>query len=124
MGALRHWSDTRTIAISVLLAFLFGYALTMRPLLRAGIGLAAALRSALAADTLSIAIMEVVDNAVMLVVPGAMDAHLSSPRFWVSLIASLLLAGAAAFPANRWLIRRGRGHAVAHTGHAQRHSHG
>lgn len=117
LGAISHWTNARTIAVSVVLAFVFGYLLTMRPLLRAGIGVPAALRLALAADTLSIAIMEVIDNAVMVLVPGAMDAHLSSPRFWVSLIASLILAGAAAFPVNRWLIRRGRGHAAAHAHH-------
>jgi len=99
------------------LAFLFGYAVTMLPLLRAGLAWGAVLRLALAADTVSIAIMEVVDNAVMLVIPGAMDAHLNSPLFWVSLAGALLIAGTAAYPVNRWLISKGRGHAVVHVHH-------
>jgi hypothetical protein len=125
LGSALHWSNGVTVLVSVALAFAFGYAFTMRPLLRAGIPIAPALRLALAADTLSIAIMEIIDNAFMLVIPGAMDAHLTSPLFWGSLVASLVLAGAAAFPANRWLIGRGRGHAVVHGAHpAQAHAAG
>ena len=106
-----------TIALSVALAFVFGYALTMRPLLRAGLPVAAAARLALASDTASIAIMEVVDNGIMLAVPGAMSAGVGRPLFWASLAGALLVAGLAAFPVNRWLIARGRGHAVLHAHH-------
>ena len=113
-----HWSNAATILVSIALAFVFGYALTLRPLLRSGIAVAAAARLAFAADTLSITVMEIVDNAFMLVIPGAMDATLSSALFWISLAASLILAGIAAFPVNRWLIARGRGHAVVHGFHA------
>ena len=120
IGTALHWSNAATIAISVVLAFIFGYALTMRPLLAAGVTLGAATRLALAADTVSIIIMEVVDNAIMLLIPGAMDAHLTAPLFWASLAGALVIAGVAAFPANRWLIVRGRGHAVVQEHH---HSH-
>ena len=119
IGTALGWSAGKVIAMSILLAFVFGYGLTMMPLLRAGLTPSAAAGLALAADTASIALMEVVDNAVMLVIPGAMDAGLESPRFWMGLVAALVLAGAAAFPLNRWLIARGRGHAVVH-----RHHHG
>ncbi|HSH41347.1 MAG TPA: DUF4396 domain-containing protein [Arenicellales bacterium] len=106
-----------TVALAVALAFVFGYTLTMIPLLRAGIDLGTALKLAFASDTVSIIIMEVVDNAVMLVIPGAMDAGLSEARFWGSLALALVLAGLAAYPAVRWLIARGRGHAVVHQYH-------
>lgn len=106
-----------TIVLAVVLAFLFGYALTMRPMLRHGLGLAAAAKLALAADTASITIMEIVDNAIMLVIPGAMSAGLDSLLFWGSLAFSLAIAGVAAFPVNRWLIARGRGHSVVHAHH-------
>jgi hypothetical protein len=99
------------------LAFFFGYSLTMLPLLRSGIALAAAVPVALAADTISITIMEIVDNAIMLLIPGAMEAGLDNVRFWGSLAVALLIAGVAAYPANRWLIARGRGHAVVHEYH-------
>ncbi len=108
------WS---TIALAVVLAFIFGYLLTMIPLLRAGIGYRSALRLAFAADTASITIMEIVDNTVMLAIPGAMDAGLADFRFWGSLALSLVIAGVAAFPVVRWLIARGRGHAVVHKYH-------
>jgi hypothetical protein len=114
VGTALHWPNLPTIVLAILLAFVFGYALTMRPLRRAGVPLARAVRLALASDTLSIAIMEIVDNGFMLAVPGAMDAHLDAPLFWGSLVASLLVAGVAAYPANRWLIARGRGHALVH----------
>jgi hypothetical protein len=107
-------SNLATVVISVTLAFLFGYALTSLPLLRAGLALAAVVPIALASDTLSIATMEVVDNAIMLAVPGAMEAGLASPLFWGSLALSLIVAGAVAVPVNRWLIARGKGHAVVH----------
>ena len=106
-----------SIALAVVLAFLFGYGLTMLPLLRSGLSFRAALGLALAADTASIAIMEVVDNAIMLVIPGAMHAGLDTGLFWGSLAVALLIAGAVAFPVNRWLIARGRGHAVVHGHH-------
>jgi len=101
---------------SVVLAFFFGYALTLRPLV-AEMSFGAALRLALAADTASITVMEIVDNAIMLVIPGAMDAGLASLLFWASLAVSLAIAAVAAFPVNRWLIARGRGHAVVHAHH-------
>lgn len=91
--------------------------MTLWPLLRAGFAPAMALGLALASDTLSIATMEIVDNGLMLVIPGAMQAGLSEPLFWGSLMLSLILAGAAAFPVNRWLIARGRGHALVHAHH-------
>ena len=106
-----------TIMLAVVLAFLFGYAFTMIPLLRAGIAFGAVLKLALAADTASIFIMEIIDNAIMLVIPGAMEAGLSSPLFWGSLAVALFVAGAFAYPLNRWLISRGKGHAVVHSVH-------
>ncbi len=121
IGTAFGWGNLPTLALAVALAFAFGYALTLMPLLRAGLGFRAALGLALAADTASIAVMEVVDNAAMLAVPGAMDAGLADPLFWASLAASLFVAAVAAFPVNRWLIARGRGHAVVHTHHGHHH---
>jgi hypothetical protein len=117
IGTALGWSTWPTIALAVGLAFLFGYSFTLVPLLRSGLALATAVPVALAADTLSIAVMEVVDNAVMLLVPGAMDAHLDSALFWGSLAFALAVAFVAAFPVNRYLIARGRGHAVVHSHH-------
>jgi len=114
IGTAANWGNWPTVVLSIALAFLFGYALTLVPLLRSGLPLATALSTALAADTASITVMEIVDNAVMLIIPGAMDAGLATIRFWGSLVFSLILAGLAAFPVNRWLIARGRGHACAH----------
>jgi uncharacterized protein DUF4396 len=111
------WGNTASIMLAVVLAFLFGYSLTLLPVLRSGVALGAAVGIALAADTLSIAVMEIVDNAVILVVPGAMDAGLTSALFWGSLAFSLAVAFTAAFPVNRWLIARGKGHAVVHAYH-------
>lgn len=108
-----------TIGLAVTLAFFFGYTLTMIPLLRAGIDLRTALKLAFAADTASITIMEIVDNAIMLVIPGAMDAGLLEFRFWGSLALALMIAGVAAYPVVRWLISRGRGHAVVHQFHGE-----
>ena len=110
-------SNGVTIVLSVILAFITGYGLTMRPLLKSGMALRAAAGLALASDTLSVATMEVVDNALMLVIPGAMSATLAEPLFWASLAGSLVIAGAAAFPVNRWLIARGKGHALVHHHH-------
>jgi hypothetical protein len=119
IGTALGWSDSATIGLAVALAFTSGYLMTMLPLLRAGMPLGHASKLALAADSASIAIMEIVDNAVMLVLPGAMDAPLSSGLFWGSLALALLVAGIAAFPVNRWLIARGNGHAVVHAHHTQ-----
>ena len=118
IGTAMGWGDAATIVLAVVLAFLFGYALTMRPMLRSGLAFGAAAKLALAADTASITIMEIVDNAIMLVIPGAMSAGLDSALFWGSLAFSLAIAGRAAFPVNRWLIARGRGHAVVHSHHS------
>lgn len=117
IGTALGWSDLQTIVLAVALAFLFGYALTIRPVLRSGLALRAAIPVALAADTVSITVMEVVDNAVMLVIPGAMDAGLASWLFWGSLAAALGVAFVVTVPVNRWLISRGRGHAVVHQHH-------
>ncbi|MDW5594689.1 DUF4396 domain-containing protein [Conexibacter stalactiti] len=106
-----------TVAISVALAFFFGYLFTSVPLLRSGLALGAVIPLALASDTLSIAVMEVVDNTIMVLIPGAMDAGLDEPLFWGSLAGALLIAGAVAFPVNRWLLARGRGHALVHQHH-------
>jgi hypothetical protein len=119
LGTAWGLSNTLTIILAVLLAFLFGYALTMVPLLRAGLTLRASAGLALASDTASISIMEIVDNAIMLIIPGAMDAGLNTLLFWGSLAFSLVVAGIAAFPVNRFLIARGRGHAVVHAHHGQ-----
>jgi Domain of unknown function (DUF4396) len=114
IGTALGWSDLATIALAIGLAFLFGYGLTSLPLLRAGLAFGAVVPIALASDTLSIAVMEFVDNAILLVIPGAMDAGLDSLLFWGSLSVALVLAGMAALPVNRWLIARGKGHAVVH----------
>lgn len=116
---LGNWS---TVALSVVLAFVFGYLLTMLPLLRAGVALRTALRLAFASDTVSIMVMEIVDSAVVLLIPGAMDAGLGDWLFWGSLALSLVIAGVAAFPVVRWLMARNRGHAVVHEYHARSHS--
>ncbi|MGY1751840.1 DUF4396 domain-containing protein [Blastococcus sp. SYSU D01042] len=117
IGTALGWSDLATIALAVALAFFFGYALTIGPVLRSGLALRAAVPVALAADTVSITVMEVVDNAVMLLVPGAMEAGLRSWLFWGSLAAALAVAFVVTLPVNRWLIARGRGHAVVHGMH-------
>ncbi|MET8230389.1 DUF4396 domain-containing protein [Micromonospora sp. NPDC005298] len=117
VGTALGWSDLATIALAVLLAFVFGYALTIRPVLRSGLPLARAVRVALVADTVSIAVMELVDNGVMLAVPGAMRAGLADPLFWGSLAGALAVAFAVTVPVNRALIVRGRGHAVVHQHH-------
>jgi len=109
--------NAATVVLSIALAFVFGYALTMRGVLRAGVPVRAALRIALAADTVSIAVMEVIDNTVMVLVPGAMNAGLVTATFWLSLAGSLALAFVLTTPVNRWLMARGRGHAVVHAHH-------
>ena len=108
------WRNAASIALAIALAFVFGYALTLIPVLRAGIPRRRAVRLAIAADTLSITTMELVDNGFILLVPGAMAAGLDDPLFWLSLCASLVIAFIATFPVDRWLIARGQGHAVVH----------
>ena len=124
IGTILGWGNVATIALAVVLAFFFGYSLTMLPLLRSGLALATVLPIAFAADTLSITIMEIVDNLVMVVIPGAMEAGLTSLLFWGSLAFALAVAFVAAFPVNRWLIARGRGHAVVHHYHHRGHNEG
>ena len=114
IGTALGFSDLGTIALAVSLAFLFGYGLTSLPLLRAGFTLAAVVPIALATDTFSITVMEIVDNGIMLAVPGAMEAGLDDVLFWGALSFALVIAGAVALPVNRWLIARGKGHAVVH----------
>lgn len=117
IGTALGFSNGATIALAVTLAFISGFALTMRPLLAAGFGLRRALGLAVAADAASITLMEIVDNGLMMAIPGAMDAHLHDPLFWGSMTVALVVAGTAAFPLNRWLIARGQGHAVVHAMH-------
>jgi hypothetical protein len=114
IGTALGFSDWGTVALAVALAFVFGYSLTSLPLLRAGLALGAVVPIALASDTLSIAVMEIVDNAIVLIIPGALDAGLGDTLFWGALAVALVLAGVAALPVNRWLIARGKGHAVVH----------
>jgi hypothetical protein len=122
VGTALHWTNTVTVVASIVLAFFFGYLLTVRTLLRAAIPLTQSVRLALASDTVSITIMELVDTAIMLVWPGAMNAQLSDLLFWISLAVSLVAAGVAAYPVNRWLILRGRGHALVHEQHSMHHA--
>ena len=117
IGTALGLPDLATVALAVTLAFVFGYALTIRGLRRTGLTLRAALPIAFAADTLSITVMEVVDNAIMLSVPGAMDSGVASPLFWGALAFALAVAFVVTVPVNRWLIARGRGHAVVHATH-------
>jgi hypothetical protein len=117
IGTALGWDDVATIALAVVLAFFFGYSMTLVPLLRSGLALGASLPLAFAADTLSITVMEIVDNLIMVVIPGAMEAGLASLLFWGSLAFALAVAFVAAFPVNRWLIARDKGHAVVHEHH-------
>ena len=117
VGTALGLGNVATIAVAVGLAFLFGYTLSTLPLLRAGLGVGAALTVVLAADTLSIATMEVVDNLVVAVIPGAMDAGLVNPVFWLSMMLALTVAFFAAWPVNRYLLARGKGHALTHHFH-------
>ena len=116
IGTALGWGNVGTIALAVALAFFFGYLLTLLPLLKA-MPWQRAVKLALAADTASITVMEIVDNAIMLAIPGAMDAGLDSFLFWGSLAFALAIAAIAAFPVNRWLIARGKGHAAVHAHH-------
>jgi hypothetical protein len=124
IGTALDLHDAVTIGLAVVLAFLFGYSLTMLPLLRAGLATVTAIPLAFASDSFSIAVMEIVDNGVLLAVPGAMDAALSSFLFWGSLALALAVAFVFAFPLNRYLIERGRGHAVIHAYHGHGHDGG
>jgi len=126
IGTAFGWHNVPTIVLSIALAFVFGYSLTMRGVLRAGVGFRQAVRIALAADTVSILVMELIDNAVIVVVPGAMDAGLAEWLFWGSLAFSLVVAFVVTTPVNKWMIGRGRGHAVVHEyhgGHHEEHHH-
>ncbi|MFI7275659.1 DUF4396 domain-containing protein [Streptomyces sp. NPDC049879] len=117
IGTALGWGVLPTVLLSVALAFVFGYALTLHAVVRAGVALGAAIGVALTADTLSIAVMELVDNGTLLVMPGAMDAELSDGLFWASLALALAIAFLVTTPVNRWMIARGRGHAVVHRYH-------
>ncbi len=117
IGTALAWHTVPTMVLAIALAFVFGYSLTLLSLRRARLGWRRAVRLALAADTLSIAVMELVDNGVLLLIPGAMDAHLSSPLFWVSLAFALLVALVVTTPVNKWFIGRGKGHAAIHAYH-------
>ena len=114
IGTALGFSNWGTVGLAVVLAFLFGYTLTSLPLLRAGLALSAVVPIALASDTLSIGVMEIVDNLIVLTVPGALDAGLGDLLFWGSLAVALVIAGGFAFPVNRWLIARGKGHVAVH----------
>ncbi|THA52041.1 DUF4396 domain-containing protein [Streptomyces sp. A1136] len=117
IGTALGWGNTATTIAAIVLAFFFGYALTLRGILGAGVDLRTAVRVALAADTLSIAVMELIDNGVIALWPGAMDAHLSEALFWTALALSLALAFVVTTPVNKWMIGRGKGHAVVHRYH-------
>jgi Domain of unknown function (DUF4396) len=121
IGTALGWSNLPTIVLAIVLAFFFGYSFTSWPLLRSGLALATVVPIALAADTFSITVMEIVDNAILLVIPGAMEAGLADILFWASLAFALAVAWVAAFPVNRYLIARGRGHALAHAHHGHHH---
>ena len=123
IGTILGWGNLPTIVLAIVLAFFFGYSLTMLPLLRSGLALGTVLPLAFASDTLSITVMEIVDNLIILVIPGAMEVGLGSTLFWGSLAFALAVAFVAAFPVNRWLIARGKGHAVVHNYHGGHHSH-
>ncbi|WP_405981057.1 DUF4396 domain-containing protein [Streptomyces sp. NBC_00158] len=117
VGTALGWGNVPTMILAIVLAFFFGYALTLRGILAAGVDFRSAVRVALAADTLSIAVMELVDNGVIALWPGAMDAHLSDPLFWTVLAIALVVAFVLTTPVNKWMIGRGKGHAVVHQYH-------
>lgn len=123
IGTHYQLGNTVTVILSITLAFLFGYTLTFIPIKRSGMSTRAAIRTTLAADTISITSMEIIDNLIMIVIPGAMMAGLNSGLFWGSLAASLVLAFIVTVPVNRWLIARGKGHAVVHAMHGHDHEH-
>ena len=118
IGTALGLSTGATVLLSIVLAFVFGYGLTSRPLLKSGMTLAAVAPIALASDTVSVTVMEIIDNTAMVAVPGVMDLGLGDPAFYLALALALALAGMVAWPVNRWLISRGKGHAVVHAHHA------
>ncbi|MFC9248557.1 DUF4396 domain-containing protein [Streptomyces sp. NPDC057136] len=117
IGTALGWTNTQTMVLAIVLAFFFGYALTLRGILKAGVDFRTAFRVALAADTLSIAVMELIDNGVIALWPGAMDAHLGDAMFWIVLAIALAAAFVITVPVNKWMIGRGKGHAVVHQYH-------
>ena len=117
IGTALGWGNVPTMVLAIVLAFFFGYSLTLRGVLRAGVDFRTAVRVALAADTLSIAVMELIDNGVIVLWPGAMDAELADALFWAALGISLVVAFVVTTPVNRWMIGRGKGHAVVHQYH-------
>jgi Zn-dependent protease len=117
IGTAFGWGNTPTTVLAIVLAFFFGYSLTLRGILTAGVDFRTAFRVALAADTLSIAVMELIDNGVIALWPAAMDAKLADAVFWFSLAVSLAIAFAVTTPVNKWIIGRGKGHAVVHRYH-------
>ncbi|MFE0038986.1 DUF4396 domain-containing protein [Streptomyces sp. NPDC059015] len=117
IGTALMWGNMPTMILAITLAFLFGYSFTMFAVLRAGVDLRSAVKVALAADTVSIAVMEFVDNGIIALVPGAMDAHLTDALFWSSLLGGFVVAFVVTTPVNKWLIGRGKGHAVVHAYH-------
>ncbi|MFI8302736.1 DUF4396 domain-containing protein [Streptomyces sp. NPDC085927] len=117
IGTALLWGNVPTMALAIVLAFVFGYSFTLFAVRRAGLGLKAAIKVALAADTVSIAVMELVDNGIIALVPGAMDAHLSEGLFWSSLLGGFVVAFLVTTPVNKWMIGRGKGHAVVHAHH-------
>ncbi|WP_370412048.1 DUF4396 domain-containing protein [Streptomyces fradiae] len=117
IGTALGWGNVPTMVLAIALAFFFGYALTLRGILKAGVDFKTAFKVALAADTLSIAVMEIIDNGVIALWPGAMDAHLSDALFWIVLAISLGVAFVLTTPVNKWMIGRGKGHAVVHQYH-------
>ncbi|MFD9430365.1 DUF4396 domain-containing protein [Streptomyces sp. NPDC060002] len=118
IGTALGWGNVPTMVVAIVLAFLFGYSFTLFAVRRAGLGLRAAVKVALAADTVSIAVMELVDNAVVALTPGAMEAQLSDGLFWAALLGGFAIAFLITTPVNKWMIGRGKGHAVAHAQHA------
>jgi hypothetical protein len=117
IGSGLNWSNPATLTLAIVLAFVFGYSLTMLPLLKSGLGLKKAAKLALASDSLSILTMEVVDTIIMFLVPGALSAGPTTKLFWISLAVALAVAFVFAVPVNRWLLSRGKGHAVIHEYH-------
>ncbi|MFJ3902037.1 DUF4396 domain-containing protein [Streptomyces sp. NPDC090025] len=117
IGTWLGWGNVPTMVLAIVLAFFFGYALTLRGILKAGVDFSTAFKIALAADTLSIAVMELIDNGVIALWPGTMDAHLDQPLFWIVLAISLAVAFVVTTPVNKWMIGRGKGHAVVHQFH-------
>ncbi|WP_436985505.1 DUF4396 domain-containing protein [Streptomyces sp. enrichment culture] len=117
VGTALGWGNVPTMALAITLAFLFGYSFTLFAVVRAGLSLKAAVKVALAADTVSIAVMELVDNAIIALTPGAMDAHLSDGLFWSALLGGFAVAFLVTTPVNKWMIGRGKGHAVVHAHH-------